>query len=72
MRDEKHIEEEFSQADSTLDAAGCTGAQKAKQGLIKNFTGYSSKYEIPINPDLILDTENESIFESVEKCKKVL
>ncbi len=33
---------------------------------IKNFTGISSPYEIPKNPNLILDTENES----VEECSK--
>ena len=40
---------------------------KAKAGEIKNFTGYDDPYEEPENPDLVLDTENESVEESVEK-----
>lgn len=31
---------------------------KAKQGIIPDFTGISSQYEIPSNPDLVLDSEN--------------
>ena len=38
---------------------------KVKKGVIKNFTGFDSPYEEPVNPDLILDTEKESIDESV-------
>jgi adenylylsulfate kinase len=34
---------------------------KAKLGEIKDFTGISSPYEPPLNPELIIDTENESI-----------
>jgi adenylylsulfate kinase len=30
--------------------------QKARQGLVKDFTGVSAPYETPINPSLILDT----------------
>lgn len=33
---------------------------------INNFTGVTSSYEIPLNPDIILDTEKLS----VEKCKE--
>lgn len=33
---------------------------------INNFTGVTSNYEIPLNPDIILDTEKLS----VEKCKE--
>jgi len=40
---------------------------KAKAGEIKNFTGYDDPYEEPENPELVLDTENESVDESVEK-----
>ncbi len=43
--------------------------KKAKDGEIKNFTGYNDPYEIPKEPDLIIDTENESVNES---CHKVL
>ncbi len=38
---------------------------KVKKGKIKNFTGFDSPYEEPEKPDLILDTEKESIEESV-------
>jgi adenylyl-sulfate kinase len=38
---------------------------KAEKGIIKNFTGISSAYEEPNNPDIICDTENMSISESV-------
>lgn len=41
--------------------------KKARTGEIKNFTGISDPYEIPENPDLILNTENENIEKSIEK-----
>jgi adenylylsulfate kinase len=46
--------------------------RKARQGEIENFTGISSPYEEPKNPDLVLNTENESVEESVEKIKALL
>jgi adenylylsulfate kinase len=41
--------------------------KKARNGEIKNFTGIDSPYEIPKNPNLIVNTEKESINESVDK-----
>ena len=41
--------------------------KKARLGLIKNFTGISSPYEIPENPELTIDTEKLTIEESVRK-----
>ena len=41
--------------------------KKARNNEIKNFTGITSKYEEPINPDIILDTEKLSVEESVNK-----
>ena len=41
--------------------------KKARAGEIKNFTGIDSPYEIPNNPNLIVDTEKESVGESVDK-----
>lgn len=38
--------------------------KKAKEGIIKNFTGYNDPYEVPLNPDIHLNTEHES----VESC----
>ena len=40
---------------------------KARSGEIKNFTGISDPYEAPSNPDIELNTDKESIGESVEK-----
>lgn len=40
---------------------------KAKKGLIPNFTGYSDPYEEPENPDIVVDTEKETVSESVNK-----
>jgi adenylylsulfate kinase len=44
--------------------------KKARSGEIKNFTGIDSPYEIPKDPNLIVNTENESVEESVEKIFK--
>ena len=38
---------------------------RAIKGEIMNFTGVSSPYEMPYKPDLVLDTEKESVEESV-------
>ena len=46
--------------------------KKAKANEIKNFTGISSPYEAPENPDLILDTDKESLDESVDKVLNLL
>ena len=41
--------------------------KKARQNEIKDFIGVNTDYEIPDNPDLILDTEKLNIEESVNK-----
>ena len=41
--------------------------EKAFAGEIKEFTGVSDPYEPPLDPELTLDTENESPEESAEK-----
>jgi adenylylsulfate kinase len=41
--------------------------EKALAGEIKNFTGIDDPYEEPESPELILDTDKESIDESVRK-----
>ena len=41
--------------------------KKARAGEIKNFTGIDSPYEVPENPNLTVNTEKESVDESVEK-----
>ena len=41
--------------------------KRARAGEIKNYTGIDSPYEIPENPELIIDTDKESLEESVSK-----
>lgn len=41
--------------------------KKARAGLIPAFTGISSPYEEPVNPELVLDTTSTSIEECVEQ-----
>ena len=45
---------------------------KAKAHEIQNFTGISSPYEVPESPDLIVDTDQETLDESVDKVLGVL
>lgn len=40
---------------------------KARSGEIKDFTGISSPFEAPVNPEIYLNTSNESLEESVQK-----
>ena len=40
---------------------------KALSGEIKNFTGVSDPYEEPLNPEVVLDSENETEDESLVK-----
>ena len=39
--------------------------RQAKMGLIENYTGFSAPYEEPINPDLMIDTTQNSVQESI-------
>jgi adenylylsulfate kinase len=41
--------------------------KRARAGEIKNYTGIDSPYEAPDNPELIIDTRNESLEESTAK-----
>jgi len=41
--------------------------QLARGGAIEDFTGISSPYEEPLNPELTIDTENMTIDECVQK-----
>ncbi len=52
--------------------------KKAKEGLVKNFTGISSKYEIPKNPEIILKAGeknpedcSEQIIEFLQRNNKI-
>jgi adenylylsulfate kinase len=46
--------------------------KKARDGKIKEFTGVDAPYEEPENPELILDTDKETVEENVEKVMKKL
>jgi len=46
--------------------------KRARAGEIKNYTGIDSPYEAPNNPELIIDTEHESLEESVSKVIEFL
>ncbi|MFO7734333.1 MAG: adenylyl-sulfate kinase [Candidatus Aminicenantes bacterium] len=46
--------------------------QKAIKGEIKEFTGVSDPYEEPLNPEIVLETDKETIDESVAKVVRRL
>lgn len=46
--------------------------EKALSGEIKNFTGIDAPYDIPQNPDIVIDTKNNSPEESVLQIMKEL
>jgi adenylylsulfate kinase len=46
--------------------------KRARAGKIKNYTGIDSPYEAPDNPELVVDTESESLEESVDRVIDLL
>lgn len=46
--------------------------KKAREGIIKDFTGIDAPYEEPDNPEVIVDTDKETVEESVDKVLDVL
>jgi adenylylsulfate kinase len=46
--------------------------KKARMGQIKNFTGIDSPFEIPINPNITIDTKDKSVSETVNQLIKYL
>ncbi|MFI5405316.1 MAG: adenylyl-sulfate kinase [Nitrososphaerales archaeon] len=46
--------------------------KKARAGEIKNFTGLDDPYEPPVNPELVINTENQTLEESVQEIKDYL
>ena len=46
--------------------------KKARLNEINNFTGVNDDYDIPDNPDLIIDTENNSLNECVDQITEYL
>ena len=45
---------------------------RARRGEVKNFTGISAPYEEPLRPELIVETDKESISGEVDKAMEVL
>jgi len=46
--------------------------KRARTGEIKNYTGIDSPYEVPKNPELIIDTDNQSLEDSVSTILEFL
>ena len=46
--------------------------RRARNGEIENYTGVNSPYEEPINPDLVVNTEDETLGESVARVLSFL
>jgi adenylyl-sulfate kinase len=46
--------------------------EKALRGEIQNFTGISDPYEEPLNPEVVVDTEMETVEESLNKILSYL
>src|SRR5687768_8119867 len=46
--------------------------KKARAGEVKNFTGISSPYEKPANPDIIIPTDKMSVEQSIDVLMKVI
>ncbi|HEY8118962.1 MAG TPA: adenylyl-sulfate kinase [Methylophilaceae bacterium] len=45
---------------------------KARQGIVKDFTGISSPYEVPVSPELVVDTGNLSLDQCVQQIMQYL
>ncbi|GGB60506.1 adenylyl-sulfate kinase [Virgibacillus dakarensis] len=46
--------------------------QKARAGEIKGFTGIDAPYETPVNPEIIIDTEQQTLEQSTQIIKNYL
>lgn len=46
--------------------------KKAREGLIKDFTGISAPYEVPTNPELEVDTGSNTLEDSVDSVIQLL
>lgn len=40
--------------------------KKARQGIIKGFTGIDQNYDVPVTPDLVVNTENATVRQSTD------
>lgn len=65
--EEKYIEVYVSTSLEACESRDVKGLyEKARKGIIKNFTGIDSVFETPKNPEIILSTEGQTIEETVE------
>merc|ERR1719268_25648 len=46
--------------------------KKARAGIIKGFTGIDQPYEIPVNPEVVINTENRTVDECVQQIVEIL
>lgn len=46
--------------------------KKAREGKIAQFTGLTSVYEAPVNPDMVLETDKESLAVSVARVMSLI
>ncbi len=46
--------------------------KKARKGIIKNFTGIDAPYEEPENPEIVIESDKESVEEAVNKIIRYL
>jgi bifunctional enzyme CysN/CysC len=46
--------------------------QKAISGVINNFTGVASPYEVPDNPELVMDTKSATVEECIDALERYL
>ena len=46
--------------------------KKARAGEIKGFTGIDDPYEEPVNPELVVETDRDTLEQSVEKVIRYL
>jgi len=45
---------------------------KARQGIIKNFTGIDAPYEEPENPEIVIESDKESVDQAINKIIRFL
>ena len=46
--------------------------KKAREGVIKDFTGVNDPYEEPPNPEIIIETDSETVDQSVQNVLSYL
>jgi len=46
--------------------------EKSRNGTVPDFTGFSSPFEIPEHPDLIIDTNNVALTENIGRISEAI